>query len=402
MATTEPPLLAQVSRVRPLVDRPLLVSQAFRTGAAIDAALSAGADLVGMARALIADPDLPTKVLAGAERSVRPCTACNEDCRTFEPTGLCTVNPDLAPPGLTVRPAAPLLLSSPREAASAGVAVVGAGPAGMECALTLGQHNVPVVIFERASNVGGQASLASMAPNRSGWQRFVDYQLDQLDDVGARLVLGRSPSAADLASHGHVVIATGAEESAVDIPDAREPVSSTDFLARCEQLVGRGDAVAVLDDGFGWWLGIGAVEAALARGACEVTLITPGAGFASSLSLENRTQLLQRLADAPLRIIPLTTVTAATNAGITLKNLLDGHESSIEADALVVVGERRPRTFDHVVADHHSVRAIGDCVVPRRLSHAVAEGRAAAEAILTELGSKSSARTTSPAAVTHR
>ena len=97
MATAEPPLLPHLGRIRPLVDVPLLVSQAFRTGDAIDAALAAGADLVGMARALIADPDMPRKVLARREAEVRPCVACNEDCRAFDPVLLCSVNPDLGP-----------------------------------------------------------------------------------------------------------------------------------------------------------------------------------------------------------------------------------------------------------------------------------------------------------------
>ena len=77
MATAEPPLLPHLGRICPLMDVPLLVSQAFRTGDAIDAALAAGADLVGMARALIADPDMPRKVLARREAEVRPCVACN-------------------------------------------------------------------------------------------------------------------------------------------------------------------------------------------------------------------------------------------------------------------------------------------------------------------------------------
>ncbi|QUH06028.1 FAD-dependent oxidoreductase [Saccharopolyspora erythraea] len=392
MATHTPPLLACVDRLRSALAVPLLVSQSFRTTADIESALHSGADLVGVARALIADPDFPHKVLAGAERSVRPCTGCNEDCRTFEPTALCTVNPELAPPGLTLRPATPHLRARARASGGTGVAVVGAGPAGMECALTLGRRGVPVVVFDHADEVGGQARIAGSAPWRSGWQRFLDYQREQLHDTGARLLLGRSPTASALAAHSHVVVATGAEEAAADIPGEVPPVSSTEFIARAEQLTKRADTVAVLDDGFGWWPGISAVEAALAAGAREVVLITPGPGFASGLSLENRTQLLQRLERAPLRVIPLTTVVASTKHRLTLKGLLDDRRSYVEADTLVVAGERRPREFDHIAAQHQTVRAIGDCVVPRRVSHAVAEGRAAAEAVLAELGVTASGR----------
>ncbi|WP_413100014.1 hypothetical protein [Streptomyces sp. Inha503] len=83
-------------------------------------------------------PDLPRKVLTGRATEVRPCVACNEDCRTFDPVLLCVVNPDLAPPGEPRRPAAPLVRAwVPARATGQRVAVVGAGPAGLECALAL-------------------------------------------------------------------------------------------------------------------------------------------------------------------------------------------------------------------------------------------------------------------------
>ena len=67
MATEEPPLLEAIERLRPLVERPLLISQAFRHGHQVERALAAGADLVGIARPLIADPDFPSKLLSGRE-----------------------------------------------------------------------------------------------------------------------------------------------------------------------------------------------------------------------------------------------------------------------------------------------------------------------------------------------
>jgi 2,4-dienoyl-CoA reductase (NADPH2) len=141
----------------------------------------------------------------------------------------------------------------------------------------------------------------------------------------------------------------------------------------------------VLDDGFGWWPGVSVVEAALAAGAQEVTFISPGTGFAGMLSVENRTQLLGRLASAPLRVIPLSTVTRTSDTQVHLASVLDGNENTLPADVLVVVGERRAGTVDLEPVDGQTVLAVGDCVVPRRMSHAVAEGRAAARAILTRV-----------------
>ncbi|MFI6435320.1 FAD-dependent oxidoreductase [Streptomyces sp. NPDC050759] len=380
MATTSPPLLESVARLRTAVAVPLLISQGFRSVADIERALDSGADLVGMARPFMADPDFARKAIVGDERSVRPCTGCNEGCRTFEPTGSCSVNPELGPPGATSRPAIPLLLT--RRASRTGpVAVLGAGPAGMECAMALARTGAEVAVYDRAREAGGQARLAALAANRSGWHKLVAYQRDQLADLGVRVLLGTSVTSAELAEYAQVVLATGAEETAVPVPGELPTLTSTDFLDRYADLVPRAPRVAVLDDGFGWWQGISAVESALAAGAREVTVITPGTGFATGLSPENRTQLMNRLSGAPLRIAVMNTVAATTAGELRLRNVMDGHETTLAADILVTVGERRPRRPDFTAADGRTVRAIGDCVVPRRIAHALAEGRAAAEAV---------------------
>lgn len=381
MATTRPPLLESVARLRAAVALPLLVSQGFRAVTDMERALAAGADLVGMARPFIADPDFARKVVSGDERSVRPCTGCNEGCRTFEPTGSCSVNPELGPPGAATRPAVPLLLTRPGRARVGSVAVLGAGPAGMECAMALARTGGEVVVFDSAEEAGGQARLAALAAHRSGWQKFVDYQRDQLTDLGVRVMLGTSPTSAELADYSQIVLATGAEETFVPVPGELRTFTSTDFLNQYADVVSRAPRVAVLDDGFGWWQGISAVESALGAGAREVTVITPGTGFATGLSPENRSQLMSRLTGAPLRIVAMNTVSATTAGELRLRNVMDGHETRLAADVLVTVGERRPRRPDLTPADGQTVRAVGDCVVPRRIAHAVAEGRAAAEAV---------------------
>src|SRR4029453_7591914 len=165
MATADPPLLADIGRIRPLVRGPLLISQAFRRGDAIEAALAAGADLVGVARPLIADPEMPRKLLSGRASEIRPCVACNEDCRAFDPVLLCSVNPDLAPPGAKRRPAAPLVVRRGRGAGR--VAIVGAGPAGLECATALAGVR-ETVLFEGRDVIGGGAAVARAGAKHHG------------------------------------------------------------------------------------------------------------------------------------------------------------------------------------------------------------------------------------------
>jgi 2,4-dienoyl-CoA reductase (NADPH2) len=81
-----------------------------------------------MARPYIADPELPNKLLSGRAAQVRPCVSCNEDCRVFDPCLLCSVNPDLAPPGAKHRPAMPLRVGA--AAAAPGRVAVGRRRAG--------------------------------------------------------------------------------------------------------------------------------------------------------------------------------------------------------------------------------------------------------------------------------
>jgi 2,4-dienoyl-CoA reductase-like NADH-dependent reductase (Old Yellow Enzyme family) len=378
MATARPPLLDELARLRPLVRGPLLVSHAFRDPDTIDEALAAGADLVGMARPLIADPDLPRKLLAGRTAEIRPCVACNEDCRTFDPQLLCTVNPDLAPPGHARRPAAPLELHA-APPAGGRVAVVGAGPAGLECALSLARARVKdVVLFESEDHVGGQLLTAAAAPHRSGWAALLAFYERGLEAAGVDLRLGEP--AAGLDAFDAVVWAAGAEERS---PLVGATVSSTVLAAGPVALAGA-EHVVLVDDGFGWWPGCNLVELALAAGVPRVTFVTPGTAFAGGIPPESRVQLLQRLAGAgELDIVPLCAPVAVGAAGLTVAHRGSGRTTLLRADRVVVVGERRPRAPEDCGAP--LVLAIGDAVVPRRAAHAIAEGRAAAERIVAAL-----------------
>ena len=266
MATDAPPLLSQVHRLRSATTRPLLVSQAFRSRRDIESALSAGADLVGMARPFIADPQFADKLLRGDDAAIRPCVSCNEDCRSFTPVLLCSVDPTLAPPGHDARPATPLLLGShpPR---GRRVAVVGAGPAGLEATLRLtATHDV--TLFEVGRYLGGQLRLAAQAPNRTGGRACCGST--RTTSAERRSCSTHRTSPEELGEFDEVIIATGAAERTT------AGAASATSVITDRHRIRPGNRVVVVDDGFGYWPTVGAVEAALAVGAAQVTVLIPG------------------------------------------------------------------------------------------------------------------------------
>jgi 2,4-dienoyl-CoA reductase-like NADH-dependent reductase (Old Yellow Enzyme family) len=386
MATTEPPLLGAIGQLRPQVDRPLLVSQAFRRPESIEAALVAGADLVGVARPLIADPQFPSKVIAGHAEEVRPCVSCNEDCRAFDPVLLCSVNPDLGPSPAGPRPATSLLARHGIRAAGHGtlatarrIAIVGAGPAGLECAISITRGH-EVVLFDESARFGGHLATAAAAPNRAGWRSLIDYyesSIDRADNVEVRLGTAAGPDL--LAGFDHVVAAIGSEEMLPDLPGLSRAVSSSQFIAQGGG--SRGSDVVVVDDGFGWWPCASAVETAVAAGWEHITVLTPADAFGARLPPEGHVQLLARLRGVPLEIRPLRRVESIDTASVTARNVLSGAADELPADVVVIVGERRARAWEPLVPAEPAVHLVGDAVVPRRVHHAIAEGRAVARSL---------------------
>jgi threonine dehydrogenase-like Zn-dependent dehydrogenase len=325
-----------------------------------------------MARALIADPDMPRKLLGGRASDVRPCVACNEDCRAFDPVLLCSVNPELGPPGSDRRPAAPLVLR--RGVGGDRVAIVGAGPAGLECALTLAGRR-DVVLFDTRESIGGQLAVAAAAPNRRGWAALLDFYGRGLAAVELRL--GTAASADDLAGFDEVVIAVGAAEVLPSLPGIERALPSSAAIGG--RLEGR--TLLVVDDGFGWWSCASAVEAGVRAGFERITVATPAAAFGASLPPEGRVQLLARLRGAPLAVRPFTALTAVGERSAVLTSTMSGADERVAADTVIVVGERVALDWSALVPPAGTVRVIGDALVPRKASHAIAEGRAAAEAI---------------------
>src|SRR3954471_6869426 len=200
--------------------------------------LAAGeADVVGMARAHIADADLLRKARDGRTADIRPCVGGNECISRRYVEGL--------PFGCAVNPTTGHEVDAPWPTARAGrrLLVVGGGPAGMELAALARENGLDVELWEAEDELGGQLRYAVRAPCHDGYANYLRWQADRLGALGVQVRLGHRATADDVRAAGAdtVAIATGAGPPRPDMPgtDAAPALAIRDVLAGRAQPVRR-------------------------------------------------------------------------------------------------------------------------------------------------------------------
>ncbi|MES1161971.1 MAG: NADPH-dependent 2,4-dienoyl-CoA reductase, partial [Rhizobacter sp.] len=224
---------------------PLVTSNRINMPEVAEALLAEGcADMVSMARPLLADPEFVKKAAHHRRDEINTCIACNQACldHTFKgQRASCLVNPRAGhETTLVLRPAA----------RARRVAVVGAGPAGLACATALAERGHEVHLFESASEPGGQFNMARRIPGKEEFSETLRYFARRIAITGVQLHLGRRVSAAELIAQRFetVVLATGVSPRRPAIPgaDAPQVLSYVDVLLHDAPV---GERVAIIGAG---------------------------------------------------------------------------------------------------------------------------------------------------------
>ena len=198
---------------------PLITTNRINMPDVAESVLARGdADMVSMARPLLADPDWANKARAGRTALINPCIACNQACldHVFEnKRASCLMNPHAC--------YETELVDAP-VAAGKRFAVVGAGPAGLACATTLAQRGHAVTLFEQAREIGGQFNLAKRIPGKEEFVEPIRYWGNLLAESGVELRLGTAATVAALRGFDAVVLATGVTPRNAKIPGEDHPM----------------------------------------------------------------------------------------------------------------------------------------------------------------------------------
>ncbi len=176
-----------------------------------------GADMVSLARPLLADPEWVNKARSGRAEAINTCIACNQACLDHvfaNKLASCLVNPRAVhETELVYTPTA-----APRR-----IAVVGAGPAGLACATVAAQRGHQVTLFEANDAIGGQFNVAKRIPGKEEFHETLRYFQHRLHETGVTLRLGVHADVETLRGFDEVILATGITPRGVAFPGADHP-----------------------------------------------------------------------------------------------------------------------------------------------------------------------------------
>lgn len=339
-----------------------------------DAIIARGdADMVGMARAHIADPAIVSKWQSGRADTVVPCIGCNQGCALNLERNLgltCFVNPRAGREYLWRE------TGSSRSANPRDVLVIGGGPAGMEAAAVAAECGHRVRLVERSDRLGGRLQLAASLRLREDFGLWLQFARARLDRLGVTVELRREASADWIVSAGAqaVLLATGAEPAAYLLPDGSRALT----LDEGAGIDTRGEHVAVYDE-TGDWSVLGLVEHLAERGA-QVTLLTPSAGMLWRTTIYSTLTTFARWREKRIRVRTLRKPLWFEGRDLILEDTSCGEQDVLRGvDRLIgCVPARASHALEApLVAAGIVPTLLGDCLAPRNALEAIFDGQRA-------------------------
>ena len=335
---------------------------------------SGQADMCGMTRAMICDPEMPAKAQDGRIDDIRACIACNQACIGHFHKGVpisCIQHPE------TGRELAYGTLTPATEPKS--ILVIGGGPAGMKAAAVAAGRGHKVTLAEAQDHLGGQARLAQLLPGRAEFGGIITNLSHEMELAGVDIRTGTRADASliDAIDPDHILLATGATPR---WPAGFEAETGAHVVTAWQVLrneVNPGASVVIAD----WrsdWIGMGLAEM-LATAGCHVRLAVNGTHAGEMIQSYMRDSMVSRLHKLGIEITPYARLFGADADTVYFQHSASGEAMIFDAvDTLVLAQGHEPD--DSLLRDigTRPVDLIGDCLAPRTAEEAVFEGLKAA------------------------
>ena len=367
------------AQLRSVVTKPVLVAGRINQAQAASQILSEGkADMIGMVRALIADPEFPNKAAANRSDDIRACIGCNQACvghRLTHHAISCIQNP-VTGRELEFRTRS----TQPKRL----VWVIGGGPGGMKAAVTAADQGHEVVLYEKQSKLGGQVNLAEKLPGRSEFGGVTTNLMNELDRSSVQVCLSSSanPEAFRTIGPDVVIVSTGAVPRLPDVEVTGTPFFSAWSVIAGEKPVGQNVVIA---DWSSDWSAMG-VAHMLALSGYKVRIFSGASTCGESIPAIVRDQWFGELQSLNVELTCYARFFGAEDQTAFFQHTINGDAITCE-DVDAIISCYPPRSNDDCewVSDLNTpdtppfqIKKIGDALAPRTVEEAVLEGLKAA------------------------